>query len=82
MPSDAVAMTGNVTVVGQTAAGYVAVTPVAVSPPPTSTINFPKGDIRGNGITVPLSGGSMGIVYMAGASQKTHLVMDLTGYFK
>ena len=82
MPSDAVAMTGNVTVVGQTAAGYVAVTPVAVSPPPTSTINFPKGDIRGNGITVPLSGGSMGIVYMAGTSQKTHLVMDLTGYFE
>ena len=83
LPSGADAITGNLTVVGQTAAGYVAVTPVATANPPTSTINFPKGDVRANGITVPLSGsGSMGLVYMAGTSQRTHLVLDMTGYFQ
>lgn len=86
VPAGAAAITGNLTVVGQTAAGYVAVTPAFVDPPLTSSLNFPRSDIRANGITVPLSGGGTPgnavIVYKAGAGRTTHLLLDLTGYFK
>ena len=57
IPSDAVAVTGNVTVTRQTAAGYIAVTPVATNTPSTATLNFPLADNRGNGLTVALGAG-------------------------
>jgi hypothetical protein len=82
IPSNAVAVTGNVTVTGQTQAGYVAVTPTPVNPPPSSTINFPAGDTRANNVTVTLSPtGSLSAVYRAGGGQKTNLIFDVTGYF-
>jgi hypothetical protein len=82
VPTTAKAITGNLTVVGQTAAGFVAATPVATNSPATSTLNVPLGDIRANGITVPLGGGgSEGLVYKA-VSGRTHLVLDVTGYFE
>ena len=58
LPADAAAITGNLCVTAQTAAGYVAITTASVLHPLTSTINFPLGDTRGNGITVPLGTGS------------------------
>ena len=60
VPADAVGVTGNVTIVGQTQAGYVTVAPslAADALPSTSTINFPVGDIRANGITVSLGPGA------------------------
>ena len=82
VPANATAVTGNLTVVGPTRAGYVSMTPTAVVPPPNATINFPTGDIRGNGVTGPLSGpGSVAFVFMSSGGQ-THLVFDLTGYFR
>jgi len=82
VPGDAIAVTGNLTVVSPTRAGYVSMTPTAVDPPPTANINFPAGDIRGNGVTGPLSGpGNVAFVYVA-SSGTTHLVFDLTGYFR
>jgi len=82
IPANAVAVTGNVTVTGQTAAGYVAVTPTPVNPPPSSTINFPTGDNRANNVIVALSStGSLSAVYRAGGGQKTQLIFDVTGYF-
>ncbi len=75
------AMTGNLTVVNQTKAGYVADTPTPDAAPGTSTINFPVGDIRANGVTVPLSGGAQALVYIGG-SGTTDLILDVTGYFK
>ena len=56
IPIDAVAVTGNVTVTGQTSAGFVAITPTAVVNPTSSTINVPLGDTRANNFTVPLAG--------------------------
>ena len=44
-PGKAVAVTGNVTVTGQQSAGYVSVTVTPTSSPPSSTINFPAGDL-------------------------------------
>ncbi|MEX1172162.1 MAG: hypothetical protein WEG56_06065 [Chloroflexota bacterium] len=82
IPANAVAVTGNLTVVGQGAAGYVSLGPLVGSAPGTSTLNFPLGDIRANGVTVPLSStGALQAVYVASAGKSTHLVMDVTGYF-
>ena len=83
MPAAAIAVTGNLTVVGQTKAGYVSLTQTATNAPTTSTLNFPVADVRANGVTGPLSGaGGVGLTYKsttAGAS--TNLILDITGYF-
>jgi len=82
VPTNATAITGNLTVVGQSRAGYVSMTPVADDTPDTSTLNFPLGDIRANGVTGPLSGaGSVGLVYKSSGGL-THLILDITGYFR
>ncbi|HEY4632411.1 MAG TPA: hypothetical protein VIH00_00720, partial [Candidatus Limnocylindrales bacterium] len=78
----AAAITGNLTVVGQTAAGFVSITPTPVANPTTSTLNFPLGDIRANGVTVPLAANDLSLVYKAVAGKTTHLLLDVTGYFK
>ena len=83
VPPDALAVTGNLTVVGQTKAGFVAITKNPTPTPPVSTLNFPLGDVRANGITVPLNtANDMALVYKSLAGGKTHLLLDLTGYFK
>jgi hypothetical protein len=83
VPLGASAVTGNLTVVGQTAPGFVAITTTSVSSPTTSTLNFPSGDIRANGVTVPMgSAGELWLVYKASSGKKTHLTLDLTGYFQ
>jgi hypothetical protein len=70
-------------VTGQTAGGYVSVTPDPTASPPTSTINFPLGDTLANGLVAPLSGtGNSSFVFKAGAGRKTHLILDLSGYFQ
>ena len=75
------AITGNLTVTGQSRAGYVSVTPTRRRHPSTSTINFPSGDTRANGLTVPLSAtGSLAAVFKA-RSGSTHLILDVTGYY-
>ena len=83
VPSDAIAVTGNLTVTLQTAAGYVFLGPVATTTPTSSTLNFPPGDTRANGVTVPLSGtGTLSATYVSPvAAAHTHLVFDVTGYF-
>ena len=83
VPPGAKAVTGNLTVTAQTNAGYVSVTPDPVLNPTTSTINFPLGDTRANGVTVPLNvAGNMSLIYKASAGKKTHLILDVTGYFE
>jgi hypothetical protein len=82
VPAGAVAVTGNLTVAGAGAAGYVSLTPTPTASPSTSTINFPGGDIRANGVTVTLApDGSLAAVYMAQPGSVTHLVFDVTGYY-
>jgi PKD repeat protein len=83
VPANAVAVTGNLTVTGQTKAGFVSLGPIPTSNPTTSTLNFPVGDNRANGATVPLSGdGKLSAVYKASSSPATtHVLFDVTGYF-
>jgi hypothetical protein len=51
--------------------------------PTSSTLNFPKGDDRANGVTVAIgSGGTLSITYVgASAAANTHAIFDVTGYF-
>jgi hypothetical protein len=83
LPASVSAVTGNLTIVGQTAAGYVSVTPDPTANPTTSTLNVPKSDVRANGVTVPVDAGGddLALVYKAASGARTHLILDLTGYF-
>jgi hypothetical protein len=87
VPVGADAITGNLTVTQQTKKGFAAMTPELENNPSTSTLNFPVGDNRANGVTIPLNGSGLGgaigntaLVYKA-ASGTTHLIFDITGYF-
>ena len=83
VPADAIAVTGNLTVTNQTAFGHVSLTTVSTPSPTTSTLNFPVGDNRANGVTAPLgAGGVLWITYVgATGGATTDLVFDVTGYF-
>ena len=82
VPANAVAVTGNLTVARQTSGGYLFLGPTATSTPSSSTLNFPKGDIRANGVTVKLSAtGRLGLVFVgSGSSQTADALFDVTGY--
>jgi hypothetical protein len=83
VPSTATAITGNLTVVNARAAGWVAMTRLPTGSPTTSTLNFPSGDTRANGITAPLSPtDTVGLIYMGPSTATTDLILDVTGYFK
>ena len=82
VPAGAVAVTGNVTVTQQEAAGFVAVTPTDTNTPPSSTINVPLGDNRANNLTVPLSSsGRLSATYVATTGKRADIIFDVTGYF-
>ena len=82
IPSNAIAITANVTVTGQTAAGWLYLGPTVDAAPIASTITFPVGDNRANGVTVALSPqGTVGAWFGAGGGKTTYLIIDVTGYF-
>jgi hypothetical protein len=83
VPTGAVAVTGSLTVTGQTALGYLALTKTPINNPTTSTLNFPKGDNRATGVTVPLGpGGKLSVTYGASPStMSTAVIFDVSGYF-
>jgi len=83
VPSGATAVTGNLTVTGQSSLGYLSVGPVAQNNPTSSTLNFPLNDDRANAVTVALDGnGKLSITYAAPTSGPTaQVIFDVTGYF-
>src|ERR1035437_5957418 len=83
VPSDAGAVTGNLTVTQQTQLGFLFIGPVAMNNPTSSTLNFPLGDDRANAVTVALGdGGTLSVTYAAPTSGPTaHVIFDVTGYF-
>ncbi len=70
----------NLTVTGQTSAGFVYLGPDPAPGPTSSTLNFPAGDTRANGVTVALGPGGTLSATLAPAGS-THLLFDVTGYF-
>jgi len=83
VPSGATAVTGNLTVTGQTSSGYFFIGPNAMNNPTSSTLNFPLGDDRANGVTVALgAGGTLSITFVAPSNgPSAHAIFDVTGYF-
>ena len=81
--TDAIAVTGNLTVTKQTRKGYGALTPTPVAAPTTSTINFPTGESRANGVVskVDPGTGKVSLTYKAADGATTHFILDVTGYF-
>ena len=83
VPTNATAVTGNLTIVNETAAGVVALGPTMTPTGAVTTINFVKGDIRANNVTLGLgSGGTLSAVYRSSTAGATiDLIFDVTGYF-
>ncbi len=82
VPAGATAVTGNVTVVNPSAGWAVYLGPQANIAPFTSTMNFNKGETKGNSLTVALGAdGSLSATFMSTAGSTTDLVFDVTGYF-
>ena len=82
VPTNAIGITGVVTVVGETGSWAISVGPVATSKPTTSALNFVKGDVKANGVTVALSTtGTLSVDYMGSAGNTTNVILDITGYF-
>jgi hypothetical protein len=69
----------NVTAVAPSASGYVTVFPFGQPRPPTSSLNFVKGDVRPNRVFARLSAtGSLSLFNVAGT---TPLLVDVQGWF-
>ena len=83
IPATAIAVTGNATVSASTGHGYVTLAPTIPTgtAPTTSTLNFPRGDIRANNVVVPLSKGKLQVEYVGQAKTSTQFIFDVTGYF-
>jgi hypothetical protein len=82
VPSNASAVTGNLTVTGASSSWAVYLGPDPIAYPSTSTINFTRGETIANGVTVALSStGSLSATYSSTSGNTTDLVFDLTGYF-
>jgi hypothetical protein len=82
IPAGALAVSANATVTNETNSYAIFVGPDAIAHPSTSTLNFERGDVRANGLTVPLaSGGCLWATYLSSAGNTTQLIVDVTGYF-
>ena len=67
----------------ETAPGVVALGPTMTASGATTTINFVKGDIRANNVTMGLgAGGKLSAVYRSATAGATiDLIFDVTGFF-
>ena len=82
IPTGATALTGVVSVTNQTSSWALAVGPVATAKPTYSSLNFLKGDVSSNGLTVAMSSaGGLSLTYMSTAGNTTNVVLFVTGYF-
>jgi hypothetical protein len=79
VPTDAVAVVVNVTVVNPSRSGFLSLRPGgAAGTPLTSTVNFTTGSDEPNAATVDLGPGGTVQVYVHAAT--AHVVLDVVGY--
>jgi hypothetical protein len=83
IPASARSIVINATVVGPTAAGWVALFAGNGTWPGVSTVNFGSGSTRGNNAVVGLATDGTGAIKARnGASGTVHLIVDVSGYFQ
>ena len=84
VPSDAKAVSLNVTVVGPTRSGNLRLYPGNGAVPTTSAINFQAGLNRANNAIMPLATNGVGTLgaaaFLSGGT--VHLILDVNGYYK
>lgn len=78
IPSTALAIVGNATVVNPSAGGFITLWPDGQMRPPVSNLNFTAGQTVPNAFTVGLSGAGNFRVY---STSNTNFILDITGYF-
>ena len=82
IPSTAVAVTGTVTLVGQSSAGYLSLGPSTATVARSSVVNAPKGDVRAAGVTAMLgSGGALAALWTGAGGSTAAFIFDASGYF-
>jgi hypothetical protein len=79
VPSLASAVFYNLTVVGATGGGYLALFPTGTTWPGNSSINWVNGSALANGGVVALGGDRQVNVFCNGTA--THFLIDITGYY-
>lgn len=85
VPASARAISLNLTAVGSTASGYIAIYPGDSAFPMTTSVNFAAGQTRANNAVAVLSrNGLSTLTALAGAAagMVVHLVIDVNGYFE
>jgi hypothetical protein len=83
VPSDAVAVLVNVTVVRPTAPGFLSLRPAGTAgEPETSTVNFDTGTVEPNAATIDLGPGGKIQIWVETASDTgtAHVLVDVVGY--
>ena len=81
IPNTARALSVNITAVGPTASGNIAVFPADHVPPVTSSINFQPGVNRANSAMISLSPAGE-IKVKANTSAPVHFVLDVNGWYQ
>ncbi len=79
MPKATTAVVANITVTDGDANSFLSTWPAGQPQPPTSSINFGRGETIANSVTVPV--GPEGDIQLANAVGATHVVVDLVGWF-
>ena len=83
VPSAANAVSGNVTVVSPTAAGFVVAYPGNLAVPQTNVISFRASQTRANNAVVSLATDGTGTIRTWNGSVGTvHFILDINGYFR
>jgi hypothetical protein len=82
VPTDAKGISGNLTLLKPTSAGYGFIAPTISGTPASSTLNSTTGLTVANGFDVALSSGKLSIIWMGTTGSKANFSLDVTGYWK
>jgi hypothetical protein len=82
LPAEAEAVAVNVTAAQPSSDGYLQLFPAGTPPPATSTVNFRANVTRANNAVVALGAGGAVAARNGMATGSSHLVLDVSGYFR
>lgn len=78
VPSNATAVSLNVTVVNPSGDGFITIWPCSVARPNASNLNYVLGQVVANGVLAPIGSGGKVCFF---ASRETDLIVDIAGWF-
>ncbi len=83
VPTGAAGISGNLTLLSPSSAGWALVSPEIVATPTTSTLNVAAGHSEANGFDVALGASGHVALEWAGTTGSTaNIALDITGYWK